>query len=220
MDCDVPFAGGRTVRVGAALTLDSDRAAADEPVLRLLLGHRMDFLAHEQTPAGHAARIVADWLNAHPGDEETRRVGERFLSRWPGIRRGEDGIWRLTDLEERRLKFHGRMVDCEGTIIADEGEHSHLPVEAILQSPNLQVAAFGFCRKKGPCGLQDACFSCPFFMTCAEFLPALDAAAARLNETLKEALHARYHDLADTCRRSLHAIHRIHEALQQPEPND
>ncbi len=219
-DCDVPFGNGAMRRVGISLVTDSIRSRRGMPVLRLFMGHRMDFLPHEQTPAGHAAWMVADWLNTHADDETIRHVAERFLGQWPGIHRDGKGKWRLTGLEERGALFSGMMVDCEGTMITDEAGQSDLPAASIIQSPNLQVWPYGYCRKKGPCFLQDACFSCPFFMTGAAFLPALRECVPGLQITLKDALLAHHHHLAEARRLALHGIQRISEALQKPDVED
>jgi len=73
-DCDVPFGGGKMECVSVSLTTDSPRSRHGIPVLRLQGGHQMDFAAHEQTPAGHAAKLVADWLEHHNPVNEIRHV--------------------------------------------------------------------------------------------------------------------------------------------------
>jgi len=210
-DCDVPFTSGEMGRVGASLTTDSPRSKHGIPVLRLQGGHQMDFTAQEQTPAGHAAKLVANWLEANNPAKAVRHIAELFLWQWPGIRQTEAGHWQLASYNERSVKFSGTMVDWEGATIAANAE---LPREEILQSVNVQVLPYGFCRKKGPCYLLDACLLCPFFMTNAHYLPQLKMRIPELQEKLKDALSTNNHRLAETCREALRAIDAINKALQ------
>jgi len=214
-DCDVPFGGGETEHVGISLTTDSLLSQHGIPVLRLQGGHQMDFAAHEQTPAGHAAKLVADWLEHNNPEDAVRHIAELFLWQWPGIRQSEDGQWKLANHDKRSARFTGMMVDWEGTVIAEEAEDADLPDEDILQSVNLQVLPYGFCRKKGPCYLLDACLLCPFFMTNVHFLPTLTARAPELQEKLKDALSTNNQRLTESCRKALQAIKAINKALQE-----
>jgi len=213
-DCDVPFGGGEMERVGVSLTTASPRSKHGIPVLRLQGGHQMDFTSHEQTPAGHAAKLVADWLEHHDPGDAVRHVIELFLRQWPGIRQTDDGHWRLANYDERSTRFSGAMVDWEGTIITAHAEDADLPEEEILQSVNIQVSPYGFCRKKRPCYLLDACLLCPFFMTNMHYLPTLAARIPELQEKLKDALSANNHRLAEACREALQSIGTIKKALQ------
>lgn len=213
-DCDVPFGGGEMERVSITLTTDSPRSKHGIPILRLQCGHQMDFTAYEQTPAGHAAKLVADWLDHNNPEDTTRHMAELFLWQWAGIRKTEDSHWQLANYDERRVRFSGAMVDWEGTVIVTKAEDADLPVEEILQSVNLQVLPYGFCRKKGPCYLLDACLLCPFFMTNAYYLPRLKMRIPELQEKLKDALSTNNHRLTESCREALQAIEAINKALQ------
>ncbi|GMQ99850.1 MAG: hypothetical protein BMS9Abin18_0678 [Zetaproteobacteria bacterium] len=213
-DCDVPFGGGEMERVGVSLTTDSPRSRHGIPVLRLQGGHQMDFTAHEQTPAGHAAKLVADWLEHNNPVSTVRHVAELFLWQWPGIQQTEDGHWQLTSHDERSASFSGVMVDWEGTVVAADAADADMPKEEIIQSVNVQVLPYGFCRKKGPCYLLDACLLCPFFMTNAHFLPTLIARTPELQGKLKDALSTNNHRLTESCREALQAIEAINKALQ------
>lgn len=218
-DCDAPFGGGEMERVGVSLTTDSPLSRYDIPVLRLRGGrlqggHQMDFAAHEQTPAGHAARLVADWLEDNDPGKAIRHVAELFLWQWPGIRQTKEGHWQLANHDERSARFSGAMVDREGVVIALNAEDADLPVEEILQSVNVQVLPFGYCRKKGPCYLLDACLLCPFFMTNVYYLPRLKARIPELREKLKDALSTNNGRLTEACREALQAIEAIHKALR------
>jgi len=213
-DCDVPFGGGEMERVGVSLTTDSPRSRHGIPVLRLQGGHQMDFAPHEQTPAGHAAKLVADWLEHNDPVSAVRHVAELFLWQWPGIRQTKDGHWQLASHDERSANFSGAMVDWEGTVIATDAADADLPKEEIIQSVNVQVLPYGFCRKKGPCYLLDACLLCPFFMTNVHFLPTLIARTPELQAKLKDALSTNNHRLTESCREALQAIEAINKALQ------
>jgi hypothetical protein len=200
--CDIPFGGGEIEKVAVSLTTDSSHAQHGIPVLRLHAGHQMDFAAFEQTPAGHAAKLVADWLNAHEPDisDATRYAAELFLWQWPGIRQAADGHWRLADHDERRRRFDGPMYDCEGNLVVRDATDSELAMAKILDCGNLQASPYGYCNKGSPCFLLDACLLCPHFLTNAHFLIALeqripelgqrrDDAAAGNNRKLAEHLH-------------------------------
>ncbi len=201
--CDIPFGSGEVMTVAACLTTDSERSQHGIPVLRLHTGSQMDFSAFEQTPAGHAAKLVADWLNAHEPDisSQARYAAELFLWQWPGIRQmTENGVWSLADDDERRRCFAGALYDCEGNLVVRDAAHCDLPKKDILASGNLQVAPYGFCRKGSPCFLLDACLLCPYFLTNRFFqanlerrIPELqqrcDDAAAGNNRRLAEHLH-------------------------------
>jgi len=213
-DCDVPFGGGDMERVGISLTTDSPRSKHGIPVLRLQGGHQMDFAAHEQTPSGHAAKLVADWLEHGNPEGAVRHIAELFLWQWPGIRQNEDGHWQLANHDERSTNFSGMMVDWEGTVIAEDAKDADLPGDEILQSVNMQVLPYGFCRKKGPCYLLDACLLCPFFMTNTHYLPQLKMRIPELQEKLKDALSTNNHRLSESCREALQAVEAINKALQ------
>lgn len=215
--CDIPFEGGLTQKAGLSLTTDSPRSKNGIPVLRLLGINRtdrpLDFESHEQTPAGHAAKLVADWLNRQVVSDEVRYAAELFLWQWPGIQQHEDGQWQLADEDDRRTRFSGVMVDCSGKTIAHDAGTSDLPREQILQSPNLRVNPLGYCRKLQPCYLLDACFLCPHFMCNASFLPALRERVCELRNKRADASACNNQRLAETSLMTLHNIGRIEAAL-------
>ncbi len=205
--CDIPFSGGDAYQsVHVTLTWDSPRAKHGIPVLQLEAGHTMDFTAREQTPAGHAAKLVGDWLNSHDIEGETRHLVELFLWQWPGIAKAEDGRWYLVDTEERRKKLDAPCIDVRGHAI------ERLP-EAVLDSPNLQVCAYGFCRKPGPCFLLDACLNCPMFATNRHFLPAIEARMPEIRSKRDQAAISNQPHLVEACRQTLEAIDRMRTAL-------
>ncbi len=214
--CDVPFGGGETERVAASLTTDSPRSKHGIPVLRLAGGHRMDFTAREQTPAGHAALLVARWLGAARPEGAARRAAELFLWQWPGIEPGEDGRWRLADEEARQARCAPPFVDVTGRVIAVDD----VAREAMLASANLQTGAQGFCRKDGPCYLLDGCLLCPHFLTTAACWPAIEVRIPGLRDRLEQALAANNQRLAETCQQALAAIETIRRALERARDNE
>jgi len=50
----------------------------------------MDSTVHEQIPAGHVARLVANWLEDNNPEKAVRHIAELLLWQWPGIRQTED----------------------------------------------------------------------------------------------------------------------------------
>ncbi len=214
--CDVPFGGGETERVAASLTTDSPRSKHGIPVLRLAGGHRMDFAAHEQTPAGQAALLVARWLEAARPEGAARRAAELFLWQWPGIEPGEDGRWRLADEAARRARCAPPFVDVTGRAVAVDD----VAREAMLTSLNLQTGSLGFCRKDGPCYLLDGCLLCQHFLTTAACWPAIEARIPELREKLARALSMNNQRLAETCQQALANIEIIARALQGARENE
>jgi hypothetical protein len=214
--CDIPFGGGGVEKVAISLTTDSPHAQHGIPVLRLHAGHQMDFSAFEQTPAGHAAKLVADWLHAHDPDisDEVRYVAELFLWQWPGIRQTPDGGWRLTDHEERQRRFEGPLYDCEGNLVVRDARHSDLPVETILDCGNLQASPYGYCNKGSPCFLLDACLLCPFFLTNSHFLPALEQRIPELEQRQSDAASGNNRKLSEHLHLALEHIESIIMAIR------
>jgi len=208
--CDIPFGGGETERVAASLTTDSPRSKHGIPVLRLQGGHQMDFAAHEQTPAGHAALLVARWLERARPEGATRRTAELFLWQWPGIEPGEDGRWHRVDEDARKACCMPPFADISGHVME---RAETLPRETMLASLNLQTGDRGFCRKEGPCYLLDGCLLCPHFITSAACLPALTARIPALRNKQRQALAANNHRLAEACQRALGSIASISRAL-------
>jgi hypothetical protein len=218
--CDIPFAGGELDKVGASLTTDSPRSQHGIPVLRLHAGHQMDFAAFEQTPAGHAAKLVADWLNAHDSkvSDHARYAAELFLWQWPGIRQMADGgDWLLAAHEGRRRCFEGALYDCEGNLVVRDAPHSELPMDDILDCGNLQVMPYGFCHKGSPCFLLDACLLCPHFLTNRHFLANLEGRIPELRQRRDEAAAGNNRKLAE----HLHlALDHIESIIMTIEPMD
>ena len=212
-ECDAPVAGNGAGRVGVSLTTDSPRSQHSVPVLRLDGGRRLDFAADEQTPAGHAALLVANWLNNHDVDAEARYFAELFLWQWPGIRQDGDGKWRLAGEKERCERFAGTMVDMEGRVIVEDAARSGPLVDDVRTSLNLQVSHLGYCRKKSACSLLDACLVCPHFISNISYLPAIEARIPELEAKLAEATAGNNQRLADTCRRTLRNIRAIRRTL-------
>jgi len=209
-DCDVPFGEGGTRRVAVSLTTDSPRSKHGIPVLRLQGGHRLDFAAHEQTPAGHAALLVARWLEQARPEGAARRAAELFLWQWPGIEPNEQGRWRLTNEAERRKRFSPPFADASGRLL-DAGD---APADTVLDSLNLQVVPYGFCRKSGPCYLLDGCLLCPHFVTSIACLPAIEARLPELEAKRRQALESNNQRLAEACQKAVRAIDRIRRAFK------
>ena len=209
--CDIPFGGGEIDKVAVILTTDSPRSQHGIPVLRLHAGHHMDFAAYEQTPAGHAAKLVADWLNAKHAEinGEQRYMAELFLWQWPGIRQLEDGSWQLADRNERQRRYQGALYDCEGNLSVHDARASELPMAQILESSNLQVAPYGFCRKPSPCFLLDACLLCPYFLTNAHFLASLEQRIPELRRQRDHAAASNNRRLAEHANLALEHIESI-----------
>ncbi|HXH65506.1 MAG TPA: hypothetical protein VNH42_08375 [Mariprofundaceae bacterium] len=215
--CDIPFGGGEIEKVAVSLTTDSPHAQHGIPVLRLHAGHQMDFSAFEQTPVGHAAKIVADWLEAHEPNvsDPVRYAAELFLWQWPGIRQTADGgHWRLVDHDERQRRFAGALYDCEGNLVVHEATRSELPMDAILDCGNLQVAPYGFCNKGSPCFLLDACLLCPHFLTNRHFLANLERRIPELQQRRGDAAAANNRKLAEHLHLALEHIESIIMAIR------
>jgi len=204
--CDLPFRGGAHKRVTLSLTCDSPRSKHGIPVLKLYAGQTMEFTSSEQTPAGHAARLVAKWLNRTSPDSETRHMAELFLWQWPGIHQKDDGNWHLVDEEVRTSQFSGPMINCHGEELSDGILHSELSADSILDSMNLQVNPYGFCNKGAPCYLLDGCLMCPSFLTNSSFMPTLKKRAVELTNKRGAAVAANNHQLADSCHNVLYNI--------------
>ncbi len=204
--CDLPFGAGPHKRVTLSLTCDSPRSKHGIPVLKLYAGQLMEFTSSEQTPAGHAAKLVAEWLNRTSPDSETRHMAELFLWQWPGIHQRDDGSWHLVDEENRKSLFSGPMINCNGEVVSDDIQHSGLSADSILDSMNLQVNPYGFCNKGTPCYLLDGCLMCPSFLTNSSFIPALKKRAIELKDKRGEAIAANNHQLADSCHHMLYNI--------------
>lgn len=207
--CDIPFGGGAVEKVVVSLTTNSPRSQHGIPVLRLDAGHHMEFAASEQTPAGHAAKLVADWLNETNPEEGTRHFVELFLWQWPGIREDENGNWQLANLEQRKAAFSGKLLNCKGEVVAEEAESSELPIEQILDCNNLQVHPIGFCSKGEPCFLLDACLTCPLFLTTGHFAQPLQNRASELQNRRNDAVAGNNHRLAEACHNALRNIEMI-----------
>lgn len=210
--CDIPFGGGEIEEVSASLTTDSPRSKNDIPVLRLHASHQMDFQADEQTPAGHASKLVADWLNRTQPDKKTRYTVELFLWQWPGIRQADDGTWHLAAMEQRRQQLNAPLANIEGEIISTP-ENPSIDTEALLECVNLQVQRFGFCNKGKPCYILDGCLLCPFFLTNAHFIPALQKRTLELQNKRLEAVAGNNHRLAEGCHNMLQNIEKIMAAF-------
>jgi len=206
--CDIPFGGGDIEQVTASLTTDSPRSKNDIPILRLHASHQMDFQANEQTPAGHAAKLVAEWLNRADPDKNTRYAAELFLWQWPGIRLMDDGTWQLAGLDERRQQLEAPLVNFEG-----EAAAADVDSEAMLDSINLQVQKYGFCSKGEPCYILDGCLLCPFFLTNAHFIPTLQKRTIELQNKRLEAVAGNNYRLAEACHDMLQNIEKIMAAF-------
>lgn len=200
--CDIPFGGGEIERVSLSLTDDSPKSQHHIPVLRLHAGHQMDFEAHEQTPAGHAAMLVATWLNSHEVDKNMRYVAELFLWQWPGIRQLNDGSWHLADLSIYEGKLDNKLVDIQGKhVLESECELTEFQ-KNLRHSLNLQVHSYGFCRKTSPCFLLDACLLCPSFTTNAHFIASLQKRSYELQSKSIEAVANNNQRLANSCHKA------------------
>jgi hypothetical protein len=171
----------------------------------------MDFAAYEQTPAGHAAKLAADWLNARHAEisNEQRYRVELFLWQWPGIRQLGDGSWQLADQNERQRRYQGALYDGEGNLTVHDARVSELPMAQILESGNLQVAPYGFCRKPSPCFLLDACLLCPYFLTNVHFLVNLEQRIPELRRQRDDAAASNNRRLAEHVNLALEHIESI-----------
>jgi len=210
--CDVPFGGGELELVNITLTNNSPKSQNKIPILRLHAGHQMDFEAHEQTPAGHAALLVAQWLNDSDIEESTRYAAELFLWQWPGIRQLDNDQWQLANFKEREDFVHSPILDfqAQNITLKNKGEYA-----AMLLSLNLQVQAYGFCRKGAPCYLLDACLLCPFFATNKHFISSLQKRTAELQNRREEAVASNNNPLADSCHQALIHLESILIALSK-----
>jgi len=208
--CDIPFSGGDIDMVAVSLTWNSPRSKHGIPVLALEAGHSMYFTSREQTPAGHAAKLVADWLNSHDVDADQRHIMELFLWQWPGIEQNDaTGQWQLRDATERSKYAEAPMVDMHGHSVAD------VPYESMLNSSNLQVNPYGFCRKASPCFLLDACLNCPLFITNSHFIEALRARIPELQQQRNNAAVSNNQRMVESCQLALAAIDNMVAALEQ-----
>lgn len=195
--CDIPFGGGDMESVGVSLTNNSPKSRLHIPILRLNAGHQMDFEAHEQTPAGHAAMLVADWLNQNTVSENERYSAELFLWQWPSIHLLENGQWQLNALEQRQACLDEPMVDIHGnTLDANVNIHASM-------NNNLQAHPYGFCRKDDPCYLLDACLTCPWFVTNSHFTSCLQKRTSDLQNRRMEAMSNNHHRLVKACHQML-----------------
>jgi len=210
--CDIPFGGGDMESVDISLTNNSPKSRMHIPILRLNAGHQMDFEAHEQTPAGHAAMLVADWLNENTVPESARYSAELFLWQWPGVRLLEDGQWQLTTLEQRRAYLNEPLIDIHGKALDTD-----LNLNASTNH-NLQVHPYGFCRKDGPCYLLDACLTCPWFATNTHFTSCLQERASDLQHRGVDAMTNHNRRLANACHHILVHLKTMLAALKH-EPN-
>jgi hypothetical protein len=197
--CDIPFGGGEVERVSISLTNDASKSHHHIPILRLHAGHQMDFEAHEQTPAGHAALLVATWINNHSIDESARYAAELFLWQWPGIRQLDDGSWQLADSAIYEARLNDQLVDIHGNQTLKNNDEFTDFQENIHHNLNLQVRAFGFCRNHSPCFLLDACLLCPHFTTNANFTPSLQKRCQELQNKHIEAVANNNQRLASSC---------------------
>lgn len=212
--CDIPFGGGEMEKVAVSLTSDSEKSQHGIPVLRLHAGHQMDFASHEQTPAGHAAKLVADWLNTHDVDAQVRYAAELFLWQWPGVRQDSCNAWQLRDREERTSQFEGMMVDCQGNLVIRDAENSDLPRDQMLESSNLQVHSLGFCQKSSPCYLLDACLLCPNFISNGHFMPALKQRLPELQRRRDEAAASNNRRMAESSHKAVQNLEMIIATLE------
>jgi len=217
--CDIPFGGGELEKVAVSLTTDSAKSQHGIPVLRLHAGHQMDFASHEQTPAGHAAKLVADWLNTHNVDDRERYAAELFLWQWPGIRQDDNNRWHLCNREERRTRFEGMMLDCAGNLVVRDAAASDLPGEQIIDSGNLQVQPLGFCCKASPCYLLDACLLCSDFISNIHFLPALKQRLPELQQRRNEAAAANNHRVAESSHQAVQNLEMLIATLETLQIN-
>ncbi len=206
--CDVPFGGGETETATLSLTTASPRSKHGIPVLRVEAGHRMDFRANEQTPAGNAALLVARWLNDGHGDERERHAAELFLWQWPGVEQNSEGRWQLSDLDARRTALTPPFVDCHGNTVAIDDP------EALLDSLNLQPAGIGFCRKQGPCFLSEACLMCEDFVTTKASVDALRKRREELLLKRDDAAIGNHQRLVEACQEAIENIGRMIRALE------
>lgn len=211
--CDIPFSGGNTEQVAVSLTWHSPRSKHGIPVLALEAGHTMYFTAREQTPAGHAAKLVADWLNEHDVPQEQQHRIELFLWQWPGIEQDEQGHWVLCDRQQRMQYLNEPMVDTAGHNV------SEVPRDSILRSGNLQVSAYGYCRKPSPCFLLDACLTCPLFITNRHFIRSLHSRIAELEQLRDQAALGNNQRMVDACQLALTAIDTMIRVLEQSQPD-
>jgi len=208
--CDIPFSGGSCDQVAVSLTWHSPQAKHGIPVLALEAGHTMYFAAHEQTPAGHAAKLVGDWLNSHDISDEQRHQIELFLWQWPGIEQNEDGSWTLRDIQQRRNHLDAPpMVDVNGHAVAE------VPADTVLNSGNLQANTLGYCRKESPCFLLDACLNCPLFITNKHFSQAIKRRRPEIEEHRDSAAISNNQRMVEVCQNTLEAIDNMTRALEQ-----
>ncbi len=200
--CDIPFGGGEIEHVSISLTDDSPKSHHHIPVLRLHAGHQMDFEAHEQTPAGHAAMLVATWLNNHTVDENMRYAAELFLWQWPGIRQLDDGSWHLADISTYEAHLDNQLVDIQGNHILENAHEFSEFQKNLHHNLNFQVHPYGFCRKEYPCFLLDACLLCPYFATNTHFIAPLQKRSCELQNKSIEAVASNNQRLANSCHKA------------------
>ncbi|MDQ6967181.1 MAG: hypothetical protein Q9M14_00680 [Mariprofundaceae bacterium] len=211
--CDIPFAGGEINHVSISLTDDSPKSHHHIPILRLHAGHQMDFEAHEQTPAGHAAMLVATWLNNHTVDKNVRYAAELFLWQWPKIRQLDDGSWHLTDISTYETLLDNKLVDIQGNHSLENAHEFNQFQEHLRHNLNLQVHPYGFCRKTSPYFLLDACLLCPYFITNAHFSSSLQKRRHELQNKSLEAVTSNNQRLANSCHQALINLESIIAAL-------
>jgi len=212
--CDIPFRFNEVDKVGAVLTRNSEKSEHGIPILRLYEGHyKMDYEAHEHTPAGNAAKVVADWLNEKSElDDASRYFVELFLWRWPGIRQDNDGLWHLSNKKLRQDSFLPPFFNCKGKAVHLDTKNEAFR-QRVLDNSNLQVHDSGYCAKGEPCYLLDACITCPHFRTNKSFKNELRARATKLEEKRDFALESDNPRLAEICHQALGNIDNILSAL-------
>jgi len=211
--CDIPFAGGELIRASLSLTDDSPKSHHHIPILRIHAGHQMDFEAHEQTPAGHAAMLVASWLNNNTVDEAVRYAAELFLWQWPGVRQLDDDSWHLKGLSTYQSYINENLINLQGQVVIQSLEELHEFQTPSLHISNLQVHPYGFCRKASPCFLLDACLLCPHFATNSHFTSSLQRRTHELQNKRIEAVLNHNHRLAKTCQQALINLESVLTAL-------
>jgi len=208
--CDIPFSQNEVDSVGVLLTRNSDKSEHGTPVLRLYAGlYQMDFEAHEHTPVGHAAKVVADWLNQQQDlDETLRYVVELFLWRWSGIRQGDDEKWYLSNQSQRESFFVPPFINSQSQIITLDVENKELR-HRILDNSNLQVHDSGFCMKGEPCYFLDACLMCPHFCTNTHFKDTFKMRLNKLEDKRDSAIESNNPRLAEICHQAIQNINKM-----------
>ncbi|MDQ6989605.1 MAG: hypothetical protein Q9M19_06960 [Mariprofundaceae bacterium] len=214
--CDIPFSPDKMDSVNALLTRNSDKSEHGIPVLRLYVDlYQMDFEAHEHTPIGHAAKVIADWLNQQSElDETTRYVVELFLWRWPGIRQDENGLWSLSNKHQRVAVFKPPFINFQSQIVQLDVENTETQ-QRVLDNSNLQVHDTGFCMKDEPCYLLDACLMCPHFCTNIHFEASLQKRLQKLEDKRDSAVESNNPRLAEVCHQALKHLNQMIAVLQQ-----